>query len=129
MSQSYMRRVFLIAVLAMLIVPTSAQAWIVPLFRAWPYGNTQYGYKGDQVPEFGGLSSNLERDVPWFQATVGYGSDHALYAGCRGHGSAEITVWAAGRSGTTICRGVESWRLLEAHVAAHWSIHARIVLW
>lgn len=109
-------RKFCIAALtvAALAIPSMAQARIVPLERAYPFGQTSYEYASG-IP-LSGLTSNLVRPYPWARVTIAYNTANGnVLEGCRGNGVATVRVWTwtkgAGWDLTT-CIGREPWRVV-----------------
>ena len=125
------RRTLLLAVLASLAA-TPAQAHVFPLFRANSTGNLGvFGYPSG-VPK-GGLAVGFTHDIAdpmWFQTTIAWDSNtQSVLVGCRGHGSARVTVWLT-RSGavTSRCRDLSPWRAYLLNVGPRSRVEASVLI-
>lgn len=124
-----MTRSIFLAILACLIIPTTAQAYITPLAR----GNTITGSTGFAIPggPFEGGSLGFHGPSgPWafFQATVGWDTATGnLYVGCRGHGAARVWVRVGHVARSVVCRNVQAWRLVNHATAAQHVFDAMVI--
>lgn len=105
-----------LVVAVVLALAPAVSARILPLSRSYASGAvTQYTYRPGVAPAEGGSLGFTARPAHprWYRVTVAYQTTWGyVLVGCRGHGSAKVTIWLRGaRAGavTGDCVDHERW--------------------
>lgn len=120
----FMKRLGACLVAAFLIGAPPADARILTLARAHPWGNSFSIRLG--VTPLGGIASNLRDPYPWSQVTIAYRTTNGdVLVGCRGEGIQTVRVWTHGHGWKlTTCIGLEPWRVVLRHITPDVNVHS-----